>query len=228
MSARRNDRVLQSVSALVLCAGCANILGIDGDYVAEDSLVLSEAGAATDGGSVSSGAGGSSSGAGGSGAAGAGASAGGAAGGSPGGASGSGGLGAGGGMPPDAAGGQGGADPMPCPDGCPDGEKCCDGVCVPPSPNFGCTLDSCDRCGSIPNNAVGKCNGDACGFECIPGYMQDGNQCVPDSSAGGAGGGIPTCDPATCPPCVTAVYAPCCQDNGACGCAFPFAPCFPR
>lgn len=219
-SRRIEGSTVRSFAALALCIGCTSILGIDGDYVSVDGSAGTGAGGrmgsggrgqtdsgggdATDSGPTNSAGSGGVSSAGGSG-----------------GQPSSGGSGQTGGA---SSGGQ----PATCDSPCPAGQKCCEGTCVAPSPLFGCMITGCDFCSTLPPNATGICNGDQCGFQCIQGFVESNGQCVPAGGGGTGGSPPPMCNPTMCPPCVTAIYAPCCQDNGVCGCAFPFAPCFPR
>ena len=50
---------------------------------------------------------------------------------------------------------------------------------------------NCGACNNVcaaPNNGSATCTNGKCGFACIPGFVQSGNQCV---SSGGAGAGLP-------------------------------------
>lgn len=49
---------------------------------------------------------------------------------------------------------------------------------------------------------------------------------IATGGAAGTGGRVTSCNAAACPPCTAQIYVPCCQGNGECGCALPFAPCF--
>src|SRR5438045_8831136 len=67
------------------------------------------------------------------------------------------------------AGGAGGGGGETMSPSCASGEKPCGRRCVPIAPAVGCSATACAPC-SPPPNAVSVCNGDACGFECIPGF----------------------------------------------------------
>ena len=71
---------------------------------------------------------------------------------------------------------------------CKSGEKSCSGTCIAPSPGVGCSLTDCKPC-SVVLNANAKCTGTACDFDCISGYVKNGNKCDPSGGGGvGAGG----------------------------------------
>jgi hypothetical protein len=77
---------------------------------------------------------------------------------------------------------------------CPDpGEKQCGGICVPPSPQVGCSLADCTPCPTV-TNGVATCSGEVCSALCDPGYVAFGASCVdadggwPGLDAGGEGG----------------------------------------
>lgn len=202
-----------SLVGVVLCLGCTSMLGIDGEYVDEESSV-SAAGHHASGGQ------------------------GGRAGGASGGTSaeaGSGGQESGG-----NGGSLGGAGPsVGCgatAGDCLSGQKCCTGVngvdtfCTFPEPSVGCSLDTCDRCPAPPDNATAVCNGDQCDIECAGNFIRVGDACEPAGTGGasgggsGAGGARPTCDPKRCPsmPVGCSIASPfaCCRNDQTCGCSW--------
>lgn len=87
-------------------------------------------------------------------------------------------------------GGDGIAGATVTPDGCDDGQKRCDGVCVPADPEHGCGNDSCTRCAQV-DNATLACSSDngSCKVEsCRPGFADcDGDTLVYDGQGGGNG-----------------------------------------
>jgi len=115
---------------------------------------------------------------------------------------------------------------------CPEGEKRCQGSCVPPAPLVGCSLEGCDPCGAPPDYAVAVCDGVKCSHKCIPEATASGEECIPNASGGSGGtagaagassGGAGSCDPScpvdggcnTCPGCL--LTPGCCLADGRCG-----------
>lgn len=229
MVSRRAILSCSRVLAVIVtaCAGCTSLLGIDEDYaLKEDRGPIVGGGGTSSGGADAAPASGGSSGG----------SSGGATGGN-----GTGGNGTGGTLPGtggvESSGGQGTGGDVPdaggCASSCSSSQKCCGGMCVPVSPLWGCSPTLCGPCSSLPENAVGICDGEACSFECVSHYekSEDGTRCEPIAGTGGqtgAGGSSPVCEPQKCTGCGSFLYTPCCQRNGVCGCAWPGAPCFPR
>ncbi|HVW25872.1 MAG TPA: hypothetical protein VHC69_10905 [Polyangiaceae bacterium] len=61
---------------------------------------------------------------------------------------------------------------------CAASQKACSDLCVDPSPANGCGDPACAPCPQIANSQA-ACRGDDCGFDCDPGYVQDGpSACV--------------------------------------------------
>ena len=120
------------------------------------------------------------------------------------------------GLLPDAAvGGDGaaGSDAQgvsPCPSG--QGQKFCEGLCVAPTPQVGCSAVDCVPCPAPPMDAVSVCIAEQCDFECTPGFVRSGVGCVPAP-----------CDPATCPACPNG-GVPCCTTAGQCACRTAWNP----
>ncbi|HVU00451.1 MAG TPA: hypothetical protein VHE30_01820 [Polyangiaceae bacterium] len=202
------------VGPALLGSGCTSALGIDGVYVEESAGgrkpgtgKAGSSGSATTGGTAGESGGG-----------------GGSAGGSAtGGAPGSGGIPAAGGFP--------NLDAGACP-ACQPDEKCCYGICLKVGPGNGCAPESCAPCPAPPDNAVGKCTGTTCDFDCVNETTRNGDVCEPNATGSGGGqgaGGAPAkCVASQCPTCPgDPIYKACCQQNDTCGCGFPFAPCFP-
>ena len=148
------------------------------------------------------------------------------------------------------ASGAGGGLPT-CSDGDPCGadQKCCNGGCVVPSPDFGCSLTACMPCPEPIANAEPLCDGTSCSARCMTGFVPVPGACVPEGtldagSGGGAGaggsgggsgggggiggasgtGGAPTtCDPRTCDLCTNPALGivPCCDRfTDQCGCSW--------
>jgi hypothetical protein len=165
-----------ALTSLIIVAGCATGEGVgptDGIAGAAGS-----AGSALDGGktdfpgtggiSVSGGAGGMG---------GAGSQAGAASGGVGGGAG-----AASGGAPGTGAGtGSGGGT------SCAPNEKKCGGLCVIPTAGVGCDPTACNPCPAI-SNAILKCTGSLCDFDCVSGYLKSGSSCVSQGGSGGSPG----------------------------------------
>jgi hypothetical protein len=81
----------------------------------------------------------------------------------------------------------GGAGGVPSGEPCPNpGEKRCGGVCVAPSPETGCSLDTCTACPTIANGQS-TCLGTTCDYTCNVGYTRSSGSCVPTSGTGGDG-----------------------------------------
>jgi hypothetical protein len=135
----------------------------------------------------------------------------------------------------------GGAPTTDAGNGCAPGQKSCGGLCVFPTPAVGCGLPSCNACpGPAPVNGALICNGGACDFMCLSGYVRSGEACVPSTGtggvagtggaggsngSGGAGGrggantgGGGGCNPSACTGCIPIYYTPCCTTTGTCGC----------
>lgn len=195
--------------------GCTTVLGIDGDYVIAEG---GSGGGGTGGRPSSSGSGGMTPPT--------------QADASPDGTAtvGRGGSGGTGGVPP--VGGTGGlseeAGLNPGCGPCQPNEKCCGGVCTPPAPIVGCSLNGCDPCLPQSMGAVPVCVLGACTEECALGYVEMAGGCVPSGAGGSGGGGNPVCDPRQCS-CflVPTGVIPCCTDFDRCGCTFaPGAYCF--
>jgi hypothetical protein len=140
------------------------------------------------------------------------------------------------------------AVPATCDQGvtCDAGMKCCTGrdprndnpiaICTGPSVFVGCTLDGCDPCPPPPEFSDPVCRDEVCGFDCWPGFLKEGNLCVPDGpddDAGGSGGtpgtgGAPACDVRNCTGCSLFGPFPCCTPSNRCGCTYaPMAYCVP-
>jgi hypothetical protein len=232
--ASRNGGARRAANLLffgLISVNCTSLLGIDGDYVAGASgtsggrggtggLPAASGGNETAGGGLV-GDGGSATG-----------------GGTANGAATNGGSSGGG------AGRTGAANGCADANGCSSGEKCCQvpteggvlGVCVAPTPAFGCTLDDCAPC-SLPTNGVPVCANDQCDVECNFGYEKQAGECVLTGTGGAGGGGggggaggRPACKPLCCSPCLIPYPNPtCCQTDGTCGCSFLYVlKCYPR
>ncbi|HEX4339143.1 MAG TPA: hypothetical protein VH062_24715 [Polyangiaceae bacterium] len=121
-------------------------------------------------------------------------------------------------------------------------------ACVVPIPSNGCDLgEACTPCAGAPANGYTRCTSDACDFDCLSGFTRssDGMSCVSGNGSGGTtgaggrgggrggrngtggsgtggtgAGGSPTqCSVNSCPDCNNILEAPCCRNNGSCGCA---------
>ena len=215
------------LAALVGLAGCASMLGIDGDYAPGDS-VDGSGGIFGSGDRPSSAAGGASLGEGGSGSAlGAGGS-----------RNETGGVGSSGGSSAGGAVSTGGAAPMDAatcdPTSCAQGEKCCPMIvsCMPEDPIIGCGSSGCDSCPAPPTEGVAVCINGACAVQCNDGFALKGTACVAIvTGSGGAqgtggmtgAGGATGCavgDSASCPACNIAGPLKCCKNNHTCGCSW--------
>jgi hypothetical protein len=145
-------------------------------------------------------------------------------------------------MPPGASGGSSGAAPADAGPACHPGEKICqsDGMCWPIAPPKGCDLDDrCTPCAAPPANGFSVCANQACDFDCLSGFRKDaqGTGCERGDATGGAtgaggtsgsggrgrggrgnGGSGTQCDRNNCPDCSNILEAPCCHNDGTCGC----------
>lgn len=130
------------------------------------------------------------------------------------------------------------ADGGPC-GGCPEGTKCCRGLCLEPAPIVGCSLEGCDPCPPPPERGISVCDEQGrCDIQCNAFTARIGDTCETGmtggaggaGAAGGAGGVPPTggaggvpepvCDPELCLSCGPVGPFGCCKNNGECGCSW--------
>jgi hypothetical protein len=211
-------------ATFTLAAGCADILGIDNEYVTQQSEVATGGKHSTGGASARGGS-------------------------ENGGTPAAGGEAAGSGGEAASGGDDAGSEPADagCAAGdCGGGKKCCTGgngkaSCVLPAPLFGCSLDTCDRCPMPPLEGVAICQNNACNVACNPGFELVGAACEPIQSGtggitgaggkAGTGGGTSTggasCDNTKCGGCGPAGPFGCCRNDHTCGCTWaPGAVCY--
>jgi hypothetical protein len=88
---------------------------------------------------------------------------------------------------------------------CDPGLKSCGGLCLPPSPEIGCSPNDCTPCATP--NGTGSCNGDVCEITCDQGYTLSSGSCVTDASCQNATQDNAEtdvdCGGDLCPPCST-------------------------
>ena len=65
---------------------------------------------------------------------------------------------------------------------CATSQKECAGLCVQPGTDNGCGDTGCTPCPTVENAAT-ACHGEVCGFDCEPGFVQNGNGCYPPPPA---------------------------------------------
>jgi hypothetical protein len=128
------------------------------------------------------------------------------------------------------AGGRSGAGGIPISGGsasdagaCILGQKSCDGVCAPPTPQTGCALTGCTSCAlAAPANGYLLCANEECAFDCLSGFTKRAGGCHTTNGVDAGGGAV--CDPATCPQNCSVTFGPaCCTADGRCGCpAIPY------
>jgi hypothetical protein len=217
--------LLPLLSIIIACAGCASMLGIDGDYAPEalqdgTGGMLGIGNTRSSGGRTSIGEGGDTST------------------GHSGGASnrvdsGAGSMRSSGGAPLVEA---GSCDSTSCGSG----EKCCPALspmCLPEATIIGCGAVTCDPCPAPPSDGVAICTASKCAVQCNDGFMLQDDKCVALTTGGGgmtgaggsmstggsAGSGGANCTNAnvnSCPPCAFFGIAKCCQNNNTCGCTW--------
>jgi hypothetical protein len=101
------------------------------------------------------------------------------------------------------------------PPSCAANEKVCGGVCAAPSPKVGCGMTDCNPCTmTAPMNGYLTCTNGMCGFDCLSGYMKNGDKC--DGPPPGSAGGCPS-SPVGCPDC--GLFGPGCCAMDKCGCS---------
>jgi hypothetical protein len=121
------------------------------------------------------------------------------------------------------------ADAPPCPEGqkrCPLPERGL--ACVAPDPSVGCGGTGCDSCPNAPPGGFSVCIGDQCGFECLAGYVRQGESCEPvassDAGTGGGSGGIGVGGQCTahedCRECSPVIAGCCTPLSRQCGCLY--------
>jgi hypothetical protein len=73
---------------------------------------------------------------------------------------------------------------------CVTGKKRCGGLCVEVTPAYGCDPTGCTGCSPV-SNAVMKCTGTQCDFDCNQGYVKSGMRCnLPDAASSGGSSGM--------------------------------------